>query len=135
MGSNQRLLEHGSWPEDRRIADISARRPSAAGSCCFENPGQAVQVTVDPDGFADDSVFVPGTWCPDPQFCIECGGGLVGYGISLAPLHEPPAIAASPLRRAPRYLFVVAHGQPELQESQLGHVRDQSAVWPAPNPT
>src|ERR687889_829830 len=44
---------------------------------CFETPSQEVSVTFDPDGFADDSVFVTGHWYPDPEFCIQCSGGLV----------------------------------------------------------
>ncbi len=31
MGSNQRLLEHGSWPEDRRIADILRKETVGGG--------------------------------------------------------------------------------------------------------
>jgi hypothetical protein len=48
---------------------------------CFDNPGQEVSVTFDPDGFygEEDSVFYTGTWYPDPEFCIGCAGGLVGF--------------------------------------------------------
>jgi hypothetical protein len=48
---------------------------------CFDKPGQEVFVTFDPDGFygEEDSVFHTGTWYPDPEFCIGCAGGLVGF--------------------------------------------------------
>jgi hypothetical protein len=59
---------------------------------CFDTPGQAVEVTVDPDGFAEDSVFYSGHWYPDPQFCIACSGGLVGFDthdVAVVILDEP----------------------------------------------
>jgi secreted trypsin-like serine protease len=48
---------------------------------CFDTPGQEVEVTFDPDGFygEEESVFYTGTWYPDPEFCIACSGGLVGF--------------------------------------------------------
>ena len=59
---------------------------------CFDIPGQDVSVTFDPDGFAEDSVFVSGIWYPDPEFCIQCGGGLVGgltHDVAVVILDEP----------------------------------------------
>jgi len=64
---------------------------------CFEEPGQEVEVTVDPDGFAEDSVFVSGTWYPDPQFCIACAGGLVGFDthdVAVVILDEPVLLSS-----------------------------------------
>ena len=46
---------------------------------CFEDAGDRVEVTVDPDGFDEDSVFVAGSWYPDPEFCLACGPGLAGF--------------------------------------------------------
>jgi hypothetical protein len=48
---------------------------------CFDEPGQEVSVTFDPDGFygEEPSTFYEGIWHPDPEFCIGCGGGLVGF--------------------------------------------------------
>lgn len=46
---------------------------------CFEEPGQEVFVTFDPEGFFGDPVFFSGTWYPDPDFCVACGGGLPGF--------------------------------------------------------
>jgi secreted trypsin-like serine protease len=46
---------------------------------CF-NPGDRVRITFDPNGFfnaARLSFF--GTFHPDPNFCIGCGGGLPGF--------------------------------------------------------
>ncbi len=46
---------------------------------CFE-PGDRVQITFDPNGFFNEerlSFF--GTFHPDPNFCIGCGGGLPGF--------------------------------------------------------
>jgi hypothetical protein len=63
---------------------------------CFDNAGQEVFVTVDPDGFADDSVFVSGSWYPDPDFCIQCGGGLVGFAthdVAVVILDEPVIVS------------------------------------------
>ena len=63
---------------------------------CFETPGQLVEVTVDPDGFAEDSVFVTGHWYPDPEFCIQCGGGLVGFDthdVAVVILDEPVQVS------------------------------------------
>jgi Trypsin len=61
---------------------------------CFEEPGQEVSVTFDPDGFygEEDSVFHTGTWYPDPRFCGACGGGLVGFAtpdVAVVILDEP----------------------------------------------
>jgi hypothetical protein len=59
---------------------------------CFDQPEARVQVTVDPDGFAASSVFVPGTWYPDPNFCIGCSKGLVGFDthdVAVVVLDEP----------------------------------------------
>jgi len=59
---------------------------------CFDTPGQAVEVTVDPDGFAADSVFYSGHWYPDPQFCIACSGGTPGFDthdVAVVILDEP----------------------------------------------
>jgi secreted trypsin-like serine protease len=64
---------------------------------CFETPGQEVSVTFDPDGFADDSVFVTGHWYPDPQFCIQCTGGLVGFDthdVAVVILDEPLSLSS-----------------------------------------
>ena len=64
---------------------------------CFEEPGQDVSVTFDPDGFADDSVFVSGTWYPDPEFCIQCSGGLVGFDthdVAVVILDEPVRLSS-----------------------------------------
>jgi hypothetical protein len=63
---------------------------------CFEVPGSRVQVTFDPDGFADDSVFLDGTWYPDPQFCVGCSHGLVGFDthdVAVVILDEPVDLA------------------------------------------
>jgi secreted trypsin-like serine protease len=62
---------------------------------CFDTPGKAVEVTFDPDGFASDSVFVSGHWYPDPQFCIGCSGGLVGFDthdVAVVILDEPVSL-------------------------------------------
>ena len=61
---------------------------------CFDNPGQEVSVTFDPDGFygEEESVFYTGTWYPDPEFCIGCAGGLVGFDthdVAVVILDEP----------------------------------------------
>ncbi len=61
---------------------------------CFEEPGQDVFVTFDPDGFYGDepSVFYEGTWYPDPNFCIACAPGLVGFDthdVAVVTLDEP----------------------------------------------
>jgi secreted trypsin-like serine protease len=46
---------------------------------CFDAPGQEVSVTVDEDAFASSSTFVSGHWYPDPEFCLACAGGTVGF--------------------------------------------------------
>ena len=48
---------------------------------CFDEPAQQVFVTFDPDGFYGDdpSAFYEGTWYPDPDFCIGCAPGLIGF--------------------------------------------------------
>jgi hypothetical protein len=46
---------------------------------CFDVAGQEVSVTVDSGGKVDDSMFVSGTWFPDPQFCGGCRSGLIGF--------------------------------------------------------
>jgi secreted trypsin-like serine protease len=61
---------------------------------CFETPGQDVEVTFDPDGLygEEDSVFYTGSWYPDPEFCIACSGGLVGFDthdVAVVILDEP----------------------------------------------
>jgi len=64
---------------------------------CFDTPGQEVSVTFDADGFADDSVFVTGHWYPDPEFCIGCGGGLVGFAthdVAVVILDEPVSLSS-----------------------------------------
>jgi hypothetical protein len=64
---------------------------------CFEEPGQEVFVTVDPAGFAEDSVFVSGSWYPDPEFCPACGGGLVGFSthdVAVVILDEPVSLSS-----------------------------------------
>jgi secreted trypsin-like serine protease len=64
---------------------------------CFEEPGQEVFITVDPDGFAEDSAFVSGNWYPDPEFCIQCTGGLVGFDthdIAVVILDDPISLSS-----------------------------------------
>lgn len=64
---------------------------------CFDDPGQDVSVTFDPDGFADDSVFVSGSWYPDPEFCIACSGGLPGFDthdVAVVILDEPVKLSS-----------------------------------------
>ncbi len=64
---------------------------------CFDTPGQEVSVTFDPAGFADDSVFVTGHWYPDPQFCLGCSQGLVGFDthdVAVVILDEPVTLAS-----------------------------------------
>ena len=64
---------------------------------CFEEPGQEVFITVDPDGFAEDSTFVSGNWYPDSEFCIQCTGGLVGFDthdIAVVILDEPISLSS-----------------------------------------
>jgi secreted trypsin-like serine protease len=47
---------------------------------CFENPGQPVLVTFDPDGPLDpDSIIHAGIWNPHPDFCLGCAPGLPGF--------------------------------------------------------
>lgn len=42
---------------------------------CFDQPGQKVLVTFDPEGlFAAPKTFVSGAWYPDPAFCGDCSG-------------------------------------------------------------
>ena len=64
---------------------------------CFDKPGQEVSVTFDPDGFygEKESVFHTGTWYPDPEFCIGCAGGLVGFDthdVAVVILDEPVSL-------------------------------------------
>src|SRR5215217_6774862 len=64
---------------------------------CFDEPGQEVSVTFDPDGFAEESVFVTGHWYPDPEFCIACSGGLVGFDthdVAVVILDEPLSLSS-----------------------------------------
>jgi hypothetical protein len=62
---------------------------------CFEEPGQDVFITFEPEGFFSetfDTDLVAGTWYPDPQFCIECRHGLVGFDthdVAVVVLDEP----------------------------------------------
>ena len=74
---------------------------------CFDEPGQEVFVTVDPAGFAEDSVFVSGNWYPDPEFCIGCDGGLVGFAthdVAVVILDEP--VRLSSFAQLPRVRLV-----------------------------
>ena len=64
---------------------------------CFEEPGQNVFVTFDPDGFygEETAAFHAGKWYPDPDFCIGCGGGLVGFDthdVAVVILDEPVSL-------------------------------------------
>ena len=64
---------------------------------CFDDPGQDVSVTFDPDGLygGEDTVFHTGTWYPDPEFCIGCSGGLVGFDthdVAVVIFDEPVAL-------------------------------------------
>jgi trypsin len=64
---------------------------------CFDEPGQEVFVTFDPAGFAEDSIFVSGNWYPDPEFCVGCGGGLVGFDthdVAVVILDEPVTLSS-----------------------------------------
>jgi secreted trypsin-like serine protease len=64
---------------------------------CFDEPGKEVEVTFDPDGFAEDSVFVTGHWYPNPQFCIGCSPGLVGFDthdVAVVILDEPVSLSS-----------------------------------------
>lgn len=63
---------------------------------CFDEPGQEVFVTFDPQGFADPATFVSGTWYPDPEFCVACSPGLVGFDthdVAVVILDEPVTLA------------------------------------------
>jgi hypothetical protein len=63
---------------------------------CFETPGQEVSVTVDRQGFSEDADFVTGHWFPDPEFCIACSPGLVGFDthdVAVVVLDEPIAVS------------------------------------------
>jgi secreted trypsin-like serine protease len=64
---------------------------------CFDEPGQEVSVTFDPDGFAETSEFVTGHWYPDPEFCLACSGGLVGFDthdVAVVILDEPVRLSS-----------------------------------------
>ena len=63
---------------------------------CFDTPGQEVSVTVDEDAFAESATFVTGNWYPDPEFCVGCGGGLVGFlthDVAVVILDEPITVS------------------------------------------
>jgi hypothetical protein len=65
---------------------------------CFEEPGQQVYLTFDPQGafgqtFEDfPERLLTGTWVPDPNFCIGCAPGLPGFDthdVAVVVLDEP----------------------------------------------
>jgi len=84
------------------------------GAHCFDEAGQNVSVTFDPQGFAVSSEFLSGTWYPDPDYCIACGAGLPGrdthdaavvilddplLGTSYAQLPSPNLVETLPMRQ------------------------------------
>jgi hypothetical protein len=67
---------------------------------CFEEPGQQVYLTFDPQGiFGPDFDDFPtnlltGHWFPDPDFCLGCAPGLPGFDthdVAVVVLDEPVA--------------------------------------------
>ena len=78
---------------------------------CFDVPGQQVFITFEPEGvYSEDfeATLVSGTWYPDPQFCIGCSGGLVGFDthdVAVVVLDEPLDLA--------RYAALPSVGQAE----------------------
>jgi secreted trypsin-like serine protease len=60
---------------------------------CFEDPGQPVLVTFDPDGPLDvNSIILGGLWYPHPEFCLGCGPGLPGFDtndVAIVELFQP----------------------------------------------
>ena len=76
---------------------------------CFETPGQAVAVTVDPASFNNEDVeLVFGRWFPDPEFCIACAPGLVGFDT-----HDVAVVVLSEPIVVPRYARLPSPGQVE----------------------
>jgi hypothetical protein len=68
---------------------------------CFEEPGQQVYLTFDPQGifgpafddFPDN--LLTGQWYPDPEFCPGCAPGLPGFDthdVAVVVLDEPVAL-------------------------------------------
>ncbi len=74
---------------------------------CFDEPGQRVKVTVDPDGLygEEPSAFHAGNWYPDPEFCIGCGGGLVGFAT-----HDVAVVILKQPVRVSRYASLPSRG-------------------------
>lgn len=60
---------------------------------CFNESGQQVEVTINPDGpFADNPEFAQGRWFPNPRFCSECTSGDPDFAvndIAVVVLDEP----------------------------------------------
>jgi len=82
---------------------------------CFDTPGQEVSVTVDEDALADSSTFVTGHWYPDPEFCIGCAGGLVGFDthdVAVVILDEPISVSRYASLPTPGLVDTLPMGQP-----------------------
>jgi hypothetical protein len=68
---------------------------------CFEEPGQTVYLTFDPEGafgqtFEDfPNNLLTGQWFPDPAFCVGCAPGLPGFDthdVAVVVLDAPVAL-------------------------------------------
>ncbi len=87
----------GLVADQRYVCSGAAVSPTVfiTAAHCFDTPGQEVEVTFDPEGFAEDSLFVAGHWYPDPQFCIACaGGGFPTHDVAVVILDEPVSLAS-----------------------------------------
>lgn len=79
---------------------------------CFDTPGQRVAVTFNPEGVFSPTFLadlVPGTWNPDPEFCIACSHGLPGFDthdVAVVVLDEPVIL--------PRYASLPSLGLADL---------------------
>jgi secreted trypsin-like serine protease len=86
---------------------LIAPRVFVTAAHCFEKPGQRVKVTVDPDGFygEEPSAFHAGNWYPNPDFCIGCSGGLVGFDT-----HDVAVVILKHPVRVSRYASLPSRG-------------------------
>jgi secreted trypsin-like serine protease len=84
-----------------------SRRVVVTAAHCFDEPGQKVSVTFDPDGIfaSGPRVFHSGTWYPDPDFCQGCGGGLPGFDT-----HDVAVVVLDRPVKLPVYASLPAEG-------------------------
>ena len=89
----------GMVDDEMMLCSAAAISPTllVTAAHCFDEPGEFVLVTFDPDGPLDpQSIIYHGLWYPHPDFCLGCAPGLPGFDthdVAVVQLFEPVSLS------------------------------------------